>query len=280
MAGLGRNDPCHCGSGKKYKNCHLPIEEAARAEQRRLQQAQDTLMPKLIDAARALPEALPSAIERFWNGKYSIDQLADLDDHEDRGAERFLTWFAFDDALDDGRTMVERLAAGEGELSLTDDERRVLAGWPAVRLRPYVVEQALKGQEITVRDLLDDQPYTIEDHAASRNVLANEVLVVHLLPVGDRTFIGGAAAHLTADTREKLHEFAELHLEAYTREHPGATWVDLLRDRSEILNHFVMQLPTAEPDPSVLENILMQTRISLNLAGESLGLVRPKQPDE
>ncbi len=19
---IGRNDPCHCGSGKKYKNCH------------------------------------------------------------------------------------------------------------------------------------------------------------------------------------------------------------------------------------------------------------------
>lgn len=23
---IGRNDPCHCGSGKKYKRCHLPIE--------------------------------------------------------------------------------------------------------------------------------------------------------------------------------------------------------------------------------------------------------------
>jgi uncharacterized protein YecA (UPF0149 family) len=21
-AKLGRNDPCHCGSGKKYKQCH------------------------------------------------------------------------------------------------------------------------------------------------------------------------------------------------------------------------------------------------------------------
>lgn len=20
---IGRNDPCHCGSGKKYKNCHF-----------------------------------------------------------------------------------------------------------------------------------------------------------------------------------------------------------------------------------------------------------------
>lgn len=28
---LGRNDPCHCGSGQKYKKCHLPADEAARA---------------------------------------------------------------------------------------------------------------------------------------------------------------------------------------------------------------------------------------------------------
>jgi SEC-C motif len=52
MAKPGRNDPCHCGSGKKYKKCCQPKEEAAereviakdqavhaeRAEARRLQQ--------------------------------------------------------------------------------------------------------------------------------------------------------------------------------------------------------------------------------------------------
>jgi hypothetical protein len=26
---LGRNDPCHCGSGKKYKKCHLAQDQAA-----------------------------------------------------------------------------------------------------------------------------------------------------------------------------------------------------------------------------------------------------------
>ncbi|MDD9937416.1 MAG: SEC-C metal-binding domain-containing protein, partial [Myxococcales bacterium] len=25
---LGRNDPCWCGSGKKYKSCHLRSDEA------------------------------------------------------------------------------------------------------------------------------------------------------------------------------------------------------------------------------------------------------------
>jgi|SRR6266849_1917751 len=31
MADVGRNDPCPCGSGKKYKRCHLLVEEAAPA---------------------------------------------------------------------------------------------------------------------------------------------------------------------------------------------------------------------------------------------------------
>lgn len=26
---LGRNDPCWCGSGKKYKKCHLAADEKA-----------------------------------------------------------------------------------------------------------------------------------------------------------------------------------------------------------------------------------------------------------
>ena len=31
-ATLGRNVPCWCGSGKKYKKCHLELDLAAAAE--------------------------------------------------------------------------------------------------------------------------------------------------------------------------------------------------------------------------------------------------------
>lgn len=30
---LGRNDQCWCGSGKKYKKCHLPSDTRKRVEQ-------------------------------------------------------------------------------------------------------------------------------------------------------------------------------------------------------------------------------------------------------
>jgi len=31
-AKLGRNDPCWCGSGKKYKKCHLDEDQRARGD--------------------------------------------------------------------------------------------------------------------------------------------------------------------------------------------------------------------------------------------------------
>src|SRR5215212_4313191 len=87
MPKIGRNDPCPCGSGKKYKQCHLPLEEAAQAEQLRLRRAVDTLLPKIAEAAQARAADVPAAFARFWNDKYTSDQLEELDDLEGRGAE-------------------------------------------------------------------------------------------------------------------------------------------------------------------------------------------------
>ncbi len=277
MPKLGRNDPCHCGSGRKYKQCHLPIEEAQRAEHLKLRRAIDTLMPKLVDHARTMPDAVALGFTRYWDGKYPPEQLAEIDEVEDRGADRFLTWFAFDYRHDDGLTLVERLAADSSELELTEEEAALLPEWKSARLRPYAIESIAKGQSFILRDMLEGQEYTVEDHAASRRVLVGEVIVGHLIPAAGQYYISGAVAHLTEDTREKLAAFAALHLEAYTRDNPGTTYADLIANRSEVLNHFVMQLPVEKPDPTLLDKILLQTKVALQLTGESLGIVEKKE---
>lgn len=35
----GRNEPCWCGSGKKYKACHAPQDERLREQERARQRA-------------------------------------------------------------------------------------------------------------------------------------------------------------------------------------------------------------------------------------------------
>ncbi len=289
-AKLGRNDPCHCGSGKKYKDCHLPIEAEARTEQLRLRQAQDTLLPRIIEAAQAQPEQIPAAFERFWQGRYQLDQMDELDTAEDRGAERFLTWFAFDVRQPDGRTLVAQLAEAEA-FEADPYERRLLQAWREVRLRPYLVEEIQKGQGVTARDLLAGDVRQIADYGASKRLAPGEVVVGHLVPADTAPgaeaptyYLAGAAAQLTDDTAEKLVEFAELHLADLRRTAPAADWADLIDERSEVLNHFVTALPTEVRDPNLLERIISDGQIALKLTAESvaslLGRPAPTPPEE
>ncbi|MCM2257900.1 MAG: SEC-C metal-binding domain-containing protein [Vicinamibacteria bacterium] len=51
----GRNEPCHCGSGKKYKACHLGADEAKAREARAKAEAEAPVEP---------PAPEPTAAER------------------------------------------------------------------------------------------------------------------------------------------------------------------------------------------------------------------------
>ncbi|NJN65681.1 MAG: SEC-C domain-containing protein [Chloroflexaceae bacterium] len=320
---IGRNDPCWCGSGKKYKDCHYAPDQAQRAEQLRLSEAEDTLIPKIFDAAHQVPAAFPAAMEQFWKGKYGPEQMGELDDLENRGSDRFLTWFAFDYGLPSeeregegekerngetepsaaGRmTLVERLsqAAEQGTFEVDAYEARLLRAWVGVRMRPYVVECLYKGKGLLVRDLLDHQPYEVKDYGAPKRLKEGEVLVGHLIPVGVRDAgvppsngvfpdapvplysLAGAIAQLTADTQEKLREFAGLHLQDLRRTKPDATWDDLMRQRSAVLNHFVMALPVEEYNPTLMDDILLEARVALRMAGQTIGTLtgQEREADE
>jgi hypothetical protein len=56
---LGRNDPCHCGSGKKYKQCHLEQDEKAQREAR-AKAAESAPAPAAEESSgKAAPSAVP-----------------------------------------------------------------------------------------------------------------------------------------------------------------------------------------------------------------------------
>jgi tetratricopeptide (TPR) repeat protein len=53
---IGRNDPCHCGSGQKYKRCCQEKDEAA-----------DRAARAAVEAAKPPKPARPAAIDLFRN---------------------------------------------------------------------------------------------------------------------------------------------------------------------------------------------------------------------
>lgn len=57
----GRNDPCHCGSGQKYKKCHLASDDAARSAELSAAAAAAAEAQAKADAEAAEAEEKPAA---------------------------------------------------------------------------------------------------------------------------------------------------------------------------------------------------------------------------
>jgi len=68
MAKTGRNDPCPCGSGKKYKKCCLPLHEESRAKQ----QEEVSLTPGFTD----LDELSNSVVDLIEKGRLDDAEAA------------------------------------------------------------------------------------------------------------------------------------------------------------------------------------------------------------
>ena len=65
MGHPGRNEPCYCGSGKKYKKCHLELDEAA-SKRREWAAGATTLFAKNVALIAAAKEIFH--LEKPWDG--------------------------------------------------------------------------------------------------------------------------------------------------------------------------------------------------------------------
>ena len=74
MNNPGRNDPCHCGSGKKYKKCCLPLEQPTRTSDPPREE------PFIAELRPDLDEAVDRALQRLarGEGKQVESEIAEL----------------------------------------------------------------------------------------------------------------------------------------------------------------------------------------------------------
>ena len=68
LAATGRNDSCPCGSGKKYKKCHLPVDERAAAPAPTAPDAQELLQ----NAWRLFEQRRPGAAEKEFRAALAV----------------------------------------------------------------------------------------------------------------------------------------------------------------------------------------------------------------
>ena len=127
MGNVGRNDPCPCGSGQKYKRCCLPRDEAAAAAVR----AADRARP--VERSASPPVAIladDDGLDAASNGVIDLIDAGRLDDAE-RAAQDLLARYP---DVHDGLERVAMVAAARGDRARAAEYYRKAADF--VHARP------------------------------------------------------------------------------------------------------------------------------------------------
>ena len=210
MSKPGRNQPCYCGSGKKYKQCHMKIDQAADQEKREMVEAVRFVRRDLLKFARdeQFSEYFAKALPYYWNDLYDIENAEEMSQDE---ALRFFDWFVFDyQPEDDGaQSLIDVYIANERD-NLSTSQQAVLDGWQDVMSASAFELVAYDGQALKLRDYISGAEYDAFEASGRGNVEIGEIILTRLVPVQDQLEFSTTAAYLPADEigdlREKLLE--------------------------------------------------------------------------
>ena len=248
---VGRNDPCPCGSGKKYKKCCLLKESPAPAGQPA--GADQRLQARLIEyVQRSLPRAdTDRAMREFFGEDFDPAQrtLA-VSEATDEKWPAFLEWLIHDFRLGTGQTPIARFLAERGK-SLPADERSILEEWQDAIVGLHEVVDLEPGASLTLRNVFDGRTFRVREVrgslAAGRwDILSHRIIRVH----GEPQLSGLGLAFHAAD-REKLVAHIGARYEAFRQERPTATWADFFRAEPLVIRRFAEKMEREYRPPAL-----------------------------
>lgn len=195
----GRNDPCPCGSGRKYKHCCLRAAETIEMQWHQLRHAEGRLIPELLRGALDAggKDGFEDAQRRFYGPCKPPD-----DPSSDREFESlFITWFALRYAPEPpaGGTSAARrhLEAAKG---LSDLERRFLTEAARRPVSFHHVTAVDPGQSIDLLDMLTGETCRVTERSASQTVRAGGVLYARTLTVDGVSIMVGCGSTILPPT--------------------------------------------------------------------------------
>jgi hypothetical protein len=188
MTTVGRNAPCPCGSGKKYKQCCLRREREQEARQHHRSQAPELVLEWMVEHHG---EAVKRTVEGDFFGLLGEEELDRLGEFADATKDMVdvnaFEWLLAEAELEiDGRLRtVAQLVLGPGGPLLDSVHRQYLEQLFVRPLGLYEVEQTRPGEGLWLRDTLqrEDPPRVwVEERTASQTLRPGAIFGARLIP--------------------------------------------------------------------------------------------------
>lgn len=249
---VGRNDPCPCGSGKKYKKCCL-LKEGPAPLAGQPSAPDQRLRARLIEyVQRNLPRAdMDRAMREFFGEDFDPAQrtLA-VSDATGEKWPAFLEWLIHDFRLVTGQTPIARFLAERGK-SLPVDERSILEEWQDAIVGLHEVVDLEPGKSLTLRNVFDGRTLRVREVRGSLSAGRWDILSHRIIPVKGEPQLSGLGLAFHAADREKLLAHVNARYETFRQEHPVATWADFFRAEPLVIRRYAEEMEREYRPPAL-----------------------------
>jgi hypothetical protein len=230
----GRNDPCPCGSGKKYKKCCLSSSyvQTGREETVRAALVQDLLR----FFKKNFEDSLDDALFDFWDDcdpeKYLNKELIRFADIN------FWEWIVYDYVIDEenDKTLIDFYM--ESNRTLNSDEHRILTMMKHSIISLYEVQEIFPEKGLLLKDLLLGGEYDVKEKAATRNLSKWDIFATRLLHVDGSHIMSGSVYPYHLKQKEQILQDINTVFKEYRLDFPEDGWDDFLKRNSELFNFY------------------------------------------
>ncbi len=205
---VGRNAPCPCGSGRKYKHCCMGRDRARERHDRTRRLAVQKALDWLHDHHE---RAIARWVDEEYCGCLDQDEALRISrlNAEDEDFCLFFSQNMYEFLLCDGRLRIGRrkvpvidLLLGPGGPLMSVEQRRYLELLCAQPLRLYEVQDVKPGVGFWLLDMLarrGRKVVFVRERMASRELRRWDTLGARLLPLGEHVELSGALYPLPRD---------------------------------------------------------------------------------
>lgn len=249
MSKPGRNDPCYCGSGKKYKKCHMAEDKAAEQERKEAAEAGEWLRRDFMRFAREerFAESFAMALPLYWNNYYNIENAEEMNQNE---AIRFFDWFVFD-YEPEGQMRLIDVYHEEKRVDLSQAQQAVLDVW--LNAAPAGAYELVDydGQTLHLKEFMTGEALELYEPAGHGLVERGDLLLGRPIEIYGRYEFSTLAAYLPQDEIADLGEKLAAAQKADAERFPDATQTEFMRRNGYLIIHHALAQAELKGRPPV-----------------------------
>ncbi|NOZ03405.1 MAG: SEC-C domain-containing protein [FCB group bacterium] len=287
---LGRNDPCLCGSGKKFKHCcgKTPVPQELTQEQ--WEDLYHSLNQRLLQYIMQpeFVEDFESAWDLFWAGEYQIEEMDQLSKVE---AGAFLNYLIFGYLLlSSNRSVIDHFL-DMYRVDLTLPERTLLDNMRKAFYGIYEVQEVRPAQGMRIKNMFDGMELEIKEISGTKDIVKWDVIAGYICKIGDFHEFAGNIIFIPRQIVNSTQAMLLDEHRQYETEYEAADFSLFLKHNSFLINQFVRDY--GKHTPVIVNNegdeiifcklwyeILDREKVLKRFAKDSMFVLLPEEDEE